>query len=88
MGSPLQILSGLMWALQSQPSFATQSSEVMKAHVNYAPCSSYELTLVFLAAVISWLLKILDSQRASREFAVRVGRRDSKMCWCMWGAPR
>lgn len=80
MGSPVQMLSGLMWALQIQPSFAIEGSEVMKACVNYAPCSSYELTPVFLAAVISWLLKILGAQRASREFAVRVSRRDGKMC--------
>lgn len=34
-----KMLSGLMWALHIQSSFAIESSEVMKAHVNYAPCS-------------------------------------------------
>lgn len=76
-----------MWALQIQTSlsraFAIESSEVMKARVNYAPCSSYELMLVFLAAVISWLLKIQGSQCASREFAVRVSRRAGETCWCL-----
>lgn len=83
MGSPVQMLSGLMWALQIQSSFAIESSEVMKTHNNYTPCSIHELTLFFLSAVISWLLKILGSQRAPREFAVRVSRRDGKMCWCV-----
>lgn len=87
-GSLVQMLSGLMWAPQIEPSlsgvFAIESSEVMKAHVNYALCSSYELMAVFLAAVISWLLKIPDCQRASREFAVRVSRRGGEMCWCVW----
>lgn len=57
----MQVLSGLMSALQSKPSLAVDSSEVMNAHENYAPCSSYELTLVVLPAVASCLLKILGS---------------------------
>lgn len=87
-GSSMQMLSGLMWAVQIQPSFAIKSSEVPKARVNYAPCSSYELTPAVLAAVMSWLLKIPRSRRTSRESAVRVRRRDGKMCWCMRGVPR
>jgi len=38
---------------QIQPSFVIESSEVMKMDVNYAPYTSYELTPVVLAVIIS-----------------------------------
>lgn len=76
-----------MWALQTQPSlsgvFAIESSEVMEAHVIYAPWGSCGFTPVVLDAVISWLLKILGSQRASREL---LSESAGELVRCVWGS--